>query len=198
MEEQGTLPEIAREFLRLGFVAYGGAAAHIAMMEERFVRQRAWVTRERFVDLVGAVNLLPGPTSTELAIYLGEIRGGVPGLITAGACFILPAAVLVVALAWAYLRFGAVPQMAGLLFGIKPVVVALMAQAIWNLARTAVKSAALAILAVGAVALAAWGVHALLLLVGAGILWMIMRAGKRLTRNQSGVCWNDGDGRRWR
>jgi chromate transporter len=185
MEERGTLPEIAREFLRLGFVAYGGAAAHIAMMEERFVRKRAWVTRERFVDLVGAVNLLPGPTSTELAIYLGEIRGGVPGLITAGACFILPAAVLVVALAWAYLRFGAVPQMAGLLFGIKPVVVALMAQAIWNLARTAVKSAALAILAAGAVALAAWGVHALLLLVGAGILWMIIGAGKSLARTRA-------------
>ena len=187
MEERGTLPEIAREFLRLGFVAYGGAAAHIAMMEERFVRQRAWVTRERFVDLVGAVNLLPGPTSTELAIYLGEIRGGVPGLITAGACFILPAAVLVVALAWAYLRFGAVPQMAGLLFGIKPVVVALMAQAIWNLARTAVKSAALAILAVGVVALAAWGVHALLLLIGAGILWMIIGAGRSLARTRAAI-----------
>ena len=194
MEERGTLPEIAREFLRLGFVAYGGAAAHIAMMEERFVRQRAWVTRERFVDLVGAVNLLPGPTSTELAIYLGEIRGGVPGLITAGACFILPAAVLVVALAWAYLRFGAVPQMAGLLFGIKPVVIALMAQAIWNLARTAVKSAALAILAVGVVALAAWGVHALLLLIGAGILWMIIGAGRSLARTRAAIVGMIGTG----
>ncbi|HKI12444.1 MAG TPA: chromate efflux transporter [Candidatus Acidoferrum sp.] len=187
MEEQGTLPEIAREFLRLGFVAYGGPAAHIAMMEERFVRQREWVTRERFVDLVGAVNLLPGPSSTELAIYLGEIRGGVPGLITAGACFILPAAVLVVGLAWAYVRFGAVPQVAGLLFGIKPVVVALIAQAIWNLARTALKSTALAILAVCVVALAAWGVHALLLLIGAGILWMIVGAGRNLARTRAAV-----------
>jgi len=187
MEEQGTLPEIAREFLRLGFVAYGGPAAHIAMMEERFVRQREWVTRERFVDLVGAVNLLPGPSSTELAIYLAEIRGGVPGLITAGACFILPAAVLVVGLAWAYVRFGAVPQVAGLLFGIKPVVVALIAQAIWNLARTALKSTALAILAVCVVALAAWGVHALLLLIGAGILWMIVGAGRNLARTRAAV-----------
>ena len=187
MEKQGTLREIAREFLRLGFVAYGGPAAHIAMMEERFVRQRAWVTRDRFVDLVGAVNLLPGPSSTELAIYLGEIRGGVPGLIVAGACFILPAAVLVVALAWAYLRFGAVPQMTGLLFGIKPVVVALIAQAIWNLGRTALKSAALAILAVCVVALAAWGVHALLLLIGAGILWMIIGAGRGLAKARAAV-----------
>ena len=194
MEQRGTLPEIAREFLRLGFVAYGGAAAHVAMMEERFVRQRAWVTRERFVDLVGAVNLLPGPTSTELAIYLGEIRGGIPGLITAGACFILPAAVLVVALAWAYLRFGAVPQMAGLLFGIKPVVVALMAQAIWNLGRAAMKSTALAILAVCVVALAAWGVHALLLLIGAGILWMIIGAGRSLARTRAAIVGMIGTG----
>jgi len=187
MEKRRTLREIAREFLRLGFVAYGGPAAHIAMMEERFVRQRAWVTRERFVDLVGAVNLLPGPSSTELAIYLGEIRGGVAGLIVAGACFILPAAVLVVALAWAYVRLGAVPQMTGLLFGIKPVVVALIAQAIWNLGRTALKSAALAILAVCVVALAAWGVHTLLLLIGAGILWMIIGAGRSLARTKAAV-----------
>jgi len=187
MEQKTPLLEIAREFLRLGFVAYGGPAAHIAMMEERFVRQREWVTRERFVDLVGAVNLLPGPSSTELAIYLGEIRGGVPGLIVAGVCFILPAAVLVGALAWAYLRFGAVPQVAGLLFGIKPVVVALIAQAVWNLARTALKSTALAILAVCVVAFAAWGVHALLLLVGAGILWMADREGKELAKTRAAI-----------
>jgi len=187
MEQKTPLLEIAREFLRLGFVAYGGPAAHIAMMEERFVRRRAWVTRERFVDLVGAVNLLPGPSSTELAIYLGEIRGGMPGLIVAGICFILPAAVLVVALAWAYLRFGAVPQVEGLLFGIKPVVVALITQAVWNLARTALKSTALAILAVCVVAFAALGVHALLLLMGAGVLWMAVREGKELAKTRAAI-----------
>ena len=187
MEQKTPLLEIAREFLRLGFVAYGGPAAHIAMMEERFVRQREWVTRERFVDLVGAVNLLPGPSSTELAIYLGEIRGGMPGLIVAGICFILPAAVLVVALAWAYLRFGAVPQVEGLLFGIKPVVVALITQAVWNLARTALKSTALAILAVCVVAFAALGVHALLLLMGAGVLWMAVREGKELAKTRAAI-----------
>ena len=187
MEQKTPLLEIAREFLRLGFVAYGGPAAHIAMMEERFVRRRAWVTRERFVDLVGAVNLLPGPSSTELAIYLGELRGGMPGLIVAGICFILPAAVLVVALAWAYLRFGAVPQVEGLLFGIKPVVVALITQAVWNLARTALKSTALAILAVCVVAFAALGVHALLLLMGAGVLWMAVREGKELAKTRAAI-----------
>ena len=102
IQARGTLAEIAREFLRLGFVAYGGPAAHVAMMEEDFVRRRAWLTRERFLDLVGAVSLLPGPSSTELAIYLGEIRAGLAGLIVAGACFILPATVLVSGLACEY------------------------------------------------------------------------------------------------
>src|SRR5437764_15471398 len=123
------LGEIARVFLRLGFIAFGGPAAHMALMEEEFVRRRAWVTRERFLDLGGAVSLLPGPSSTELAIYLGQIRGGVLGLILAGAAFILPAAFLVVALAWACARFGTAPQLAGLL-GVKPAVVVLIAQAI--------------------------------------------------------------------
>src|SRR5215469_9028357 len=115
VKRSGSLAEIATEFLRLGFVAYGGPAAHIAMMEERFVRRLGWVSRERFLDLLGAVNLLPGPSSTELAIYLGEVRGGMVGLVISGACFILPAAVLVIALAWAYQMYGAIPQVAGLL-----------------------------------------------------------------------------------
>jgi chromate transporter len=180
-KKSGNLAEIAREFLRLGFVAYGGPAAHIAMMEERFVRRLGWISRERFIDLLGAVNLLPGPSSTELAIYLGEVRGGLAGLVVSGSCFILPAAVLVVALAWAYASYGTVPQVAGLLFGIKPVVVALIAQAVWNLARTAVKSVALAGLAVSVVILAALGLPVLALLIGAGVLWILIREGHRLT-----------------
>lgn len=181
-KREGSLPEIAREFLRLGFVAYGGPAAHIAIMEEQFVRRRQWVTRERFLDLVGAVNLLPGPSSTELAIYLGELRGGIAGLILAGACFIMPAAVLVAALAWMYEKFGTVPQVAGLLFGIKPIVVVLVAQAVWNLARTAIKNTALAALAVFVVVFAFLGINVLLLLVAAGGLWMLMREGQRLKK----------------
>jgi chromate transporter len=185
-KRSGSLGEIAKEFLRLGFVAYGGPAAHIAMMEERFVRRREWVSHERFLDLVGAVNLLPGPSSTELAIYLGELRGGLAGLIVAGACFILPAAVLVVGLAWAYGKFGTVPQVAGLLFGIKPVVVALVAQAVWNLARTALKSVGLAVLAAVVVAVALLGVNVLLLLIGAGVLWMLIREGQKLAKSNAG------------
>ena len=177
-----SLQEIAKEFLRLGFVAYGGPAAHIAMMEERFVRRLAWVSRERFLDLVGAVNLLPGPSSTELAIYLGQISGGAAGLLVAGACFILPAAILVCAFAWAYLQYGAVPQMAGLLFGIKPVVVALIAQAIWSLGKAALKTVPLATLAVLVVALAVLGLPVLVLLIGAGVCWMLLRQGQALVK----------------
>jgi chromate transporter len=183
-QERGTLREIAKEFLRLGFVAFGGAAAHVAMMEERFVRRKQWLTRERFLDLFGAASLLPGPSSTELTMYLGEVRGGFAGLLVAGVCFILPAAVMVVALAWTYLKFGTVPQVAGLLFGIKPVVVALMAQAIWNLARVALRSVPLAILAAVAVVLAAVGQPLLVLLLGGGILWMVVTHGKKLARGE--------------
>lgn len=182
---RGSLREIAKEFLRLGFVAYGGPAAHIAMMEERFVCRLAWVSRERFLDLVGAVNLLPGPSSTELAIYLGEVRGGLAGLILAGACFILPAALLVVALSWAYGKFGAIPQVSGLLFGIKPVVVALIAQAVWNLARTALTNVWLVLLAIAVVLLALLGVNILLLLIGTGILSMTIRTGRNLANSKA-------------
>jgi chromate transporter len=177
---RGSLTDLAQEFLRLGFVAFGGPAAHIAMMEERFVRRLSWLPRERFLDMLGAVNLLPGPSSTELATYLGEMRGGLPGLFVAGACFILPAALLVIALAWAYQTYGSVPQVAGLLVGIKPVVVALIAQAVCNLARTALKNVRLAILAVAVLSLASFGVPVLALLIGSGVLWILFREGKRL------------------
>jgi chromate transporter len=178
------LGELAREFLRLGFVAFGGAAAHVAMMEERFVRRKGWLTRERFLDLFGAASLLPGPSSTELAIYLGELRGGITGMLVSGACFILPAAFMVVGLAWAYLRYGSVPQVAGLLFGIKPVVVALMTQAIWNLGRTALKSIPIIVLATAVVLLAALGQPLLVLLLGAGILWALITQRKTLVRQK--------------
>ena len=189
LQQPGGLAEVANEFLRLGFVAYGGPAAHIAMMEERFVRRRAWLTRERFLDLVGAASLLPGPSSTELAIYLGEIRAGLAGLIVAGACFILPAAFLVAALAWAYANYGAVPQVGGLLFGIKPVVVALVAQAVWNLGKTALRSVPLIALALAVVVLAIYGSPVLVLLLGAGFLWMTIREGKLLLSSRAVPAW---------
>ena len=165
--------EIARAFLRLGFVAFGGAAAHIAMMEEEFVRRRGWLTREEFLDRLGAVNLLPGPTSTEMAIYLGALRGGIPGLLIAGAAFIMPSALMMVVLAWLYQRYGTLPQIAGLLWGIKPVIVALLAQAVWSLSKTALKSRELMVISAMVLLLAAMHVSTLALLIGTGVAWIV-------------------------
>jgi chromate transporter len=176
----GQLLEIAREFLRLGFVAFGGPPVHFAMMEERFVRRFKWLSGERFLDLIGAVNLLPGATSTELTIYLGEIRGGIAGLIVAGAGFILPSAVMVGGLAWAYVKFGHLPQVEGLLFGIKPVVVALILPALWNLARAALKNAGLVALAIAVVVLALLGLNVITLLICAGFFWLLLRQARLL------------------
>jgi chromate transporter len=187
-QNQGQRWEIAREFLRLGFVAFGGPPVHFAMMEERFVRKLRWLSRERFLDLIGAVNLLPGPSSTELTIYLGEIRGGLLGLLVAGVCFILPAAVMVAALAWAYEKYGKLPQVAGLLFGIKPVVVALIIPALWNLGRTALKNVGLALLAIAVVVLALLGLNVITLLICAGVFWMLLREARRLLKLNSAAA----------
>ena len=153
-------------------MAFGGAAAHIGLMEEEFVRRRKWLSREDFLDRLGAVNLLPGPTSTEMTIYLGELRGGFPGLLVAGACFILPAAFMTVGLAWAYVRYGALPGLAGVLGGVKPIVVVLLVQAVWSLARSALKSRELMFLAAVVLALAALKVPTLPLLIGTGVAWI--------------------------
>ena len=165
--------EIAGAFLRLGFIAFGGPAAHIAMMEQEFVERRKWLSRQDFVDRMGAVGLLPGPSSTELAIYLGELRGGLAGLLIAGCSFILPAAVLVGLLAWAYQKYGSAPQIGAVLFGVKPAVVALIAQAVWSLGRVAVKSKELVFLAVVVLGLVAMHVSAIALLIGTGVAWIV-------------------------
>ncbi len=182
----GGLWEIAKEMLRLGFVAFGGPPVHFAMMEERFVRTKNWLSRERFLDLIGAVNLLPGPSSTELTIYLGEVRRGFAGLAVAGVCFILPSAVMVAALAWAYEKFGKLPQVEGLLFGIKPVVVALIIPALWNLGRVALKNPGLIMLAVAVVFLAALGVNLITLLICAGLFWMVVQQARRSSKLSAG------------
>ncbi len=164
------LAEVAAVFLRLGTIAFGGPAAHIAMMEEEIVRRRQWVSRDEFLDLLGAVHLIPGPNSTELAIHLGHRRAGWPGLIVAGACFILPAAVIVTAIAWAYVRFGTLPDARGLLAGIQPVILAVVAQALVGLAHSAVKSRLLAAAGVLAFVASALGLHELAVLFGTGVL----------------------------
>ncbi len=140
--EKGTAAEVARLFLRLGFLSFGGPAAHIALMRVEIVERRRWIGDRQFLDLVGAVNLMPGPNSTELGIYLGYLRAGWPGLIAAGVCFILPAMSIVLGLAWAYTLSGAVPAVSWLLYGVKPVVVAILVQALWAFGRTMLKGRA--------------------------------------------------------
>lgn len=163
------LRELAGLFLRLGLIGFGGPAAHIALMEHEVVQRRRWLTREAFLDLVSAANLIPGPNSTELAIHIGHRRAGWPGLVVAGACFILPAVVIVTLLAWAYVEYGSLPAASGLLRGVLPIVVVIVADALWRLGKTAITSRWLALLAAAATGLALAGVHELLVLLGAGV-----------------------------
>jgi chromate transporter len=169
------LRELAALFLKLGTISFGGPAAHIALMETEVVGKRQWLTRQQFLDLLGAANLIPGPTSTEMAINVGFVRAGWVGLCVAGASFILPAAVITGAFAWAYMRYGALTQAVSVLAGIKAAVIAVIAIAIWRLGRTAVKGVGLAVL--GGLSLAAFflGVNPIAILFGGGLLGMLAR-----------------------
>lgn len=167
--------ELAALFLRIGFTSFGGPPAHTAFMHREIVTQRGWLTNQEFLDLVGATNLIPGPNSTELAIHIGHRRAGWPGLLVAGACFILPATVIVLACAWAYVRYGSLPEAAGLLYGVKPIIVAIVAHAFWGLAHTALKTRfAAAICILGAAANLA-GANELVVLLGAALAAVLLR-----------------------
>ncbi|GAB2955144.1 chromate efflux transporter [Hymenobacter coalescens] len=168
-EPTTSLSELAWLFLRLGATAFGGPAAHIALMEEEVVRRRGWLSQQQFLDLLSATNLIPGPNSTELAIHIGYERRGWAGLLVAGSCFILPAMLLVMGFAWAYVRFGTLPALTGVLYGVKPVIVAVVAQALWSLGRTALTTWPLRLVAASALVLGLLGVHELLLLFAAGV-----------------------------
>ena len=169
------LREVAAMFLRLGLTAFGGPAAHIAMMEDEVVVRRRWLTRERFLDLLALANLLPGPSSSELAIYLGYECAGWAGLLVAGACFIVPAGLLVAALAWTYARFGSLPQTAGMLYAIRPVVVAIVFQALWRLGRVAIRDASALVVAVAAAAASIAGLMPVGVLLLSGIALTVAR-----------------------
>ena len=179
VSKNSSVREVASVFLKLGTIAFGGPAAHIAMMHDEACQRRQWVSEDRFLDLLGAANLIPGPSSTEMAIYLGYERAGWQGLIAGGVCFILPAMLIVLALAWAYVHYGSAPQAVWLLFGIKPVVVTVIVQALWKLLRTAVKGPLLA--AVGLLVLGSYlgGVNAVALIFGSGLLVMAIKNGRR-------------------
>jgi chromate transporter len=173
-EKRTSLAELALLFLKLGTIAFGGPAAHIAMMEDEIVRRRQWLSRDDFLDLLGATNLIPGPNSTEMAIHIGHRRAGWTGLLVAGGCFILPAMIMVGVISWAYVRFGNLPQAKGLLYGVKPVVLAIVLQAVWRLGRSALKTRLLLMIGVACAALNFLGANELAVLFGTGIIMTIL------------------------
>lgn len=180
---RAALWELARLFFRLGLTAFGGPAAHVGMMEDEVVRRRRWMTREEFLDLYGATNLIPGPNSTELAIHIGHRRAGFAGLVVAGSCFIVPAALITLGFAWSYVRFGALPGAGGLLYGVKPVIIAVVLQALWGLGRAALRTPLLLGVAAVCAGASLLGVHEIAILFGAGALVMAAR------RLDGGASW---------
>jgi chromate transporter len=168
------LQELSRLFLKLGILGFGGPNAHIAMMEAEVVISRQWLSQDRFLDLLGATNLIPGPNSTQMAIHIGYVYGGWLGLIVAGVSFILPGVVMTGVLAWAYVTFGAIPQVAFLLYGIKPAVLGVIVDALWRLGKKAVKSSKLLSIAI-AVSVVVWFAHVneIIALFGGGLVGML-------------------------
>lgn len=182
--------EVSGLFLKLGATGFGGPAAHIALMRREAVERRKWLTERAFLDLLGATNLIPGPNSTEMAIHIGYLRAGWPGLIAAGVCFIVPAMLLVMGMAWMYLKSGAVPQIAWVLYGIKPVVLALILHAVWGLGRSLLIGAKRKIAFVAVLGFYFAGADGIALLFGTGLLglgagWMRPR---RKDPDASGVA----------
>ena len=177
------LGELALLFLRLGITGFGGPAAHVSMMESEIVRRRRWISAERFLDMFGAANLIPGPSSTELAIYIGYEQAGVTGLLVAGICFILPAALITSVLGWLYVQFGKLPAVTGILYGIKPVIIAIVAQAVVNLAPRAAKSRLLWVVGILALFASIAGLDPILVLLAAGVLGV---AAKRMLHTPHG------------
>ncbi len=187
---EGTLRELARFFTRLGLTAFGGPAAHIAMMEQEAVRKRAWLTHEGFLDLLGACNLIPGPSSTQMAMSIGYQRAGVVGLVVGGFCFILPAVGLTLLIAWVYVHYGTLPQVQGLLYGVKPVVLAIVFHALWSLGKKAFRTRKLAALGLLALAASLVGLHPLLVLMGAGVFALTLQwLHEKRTMPAAGWAW---------
>jgi len=177
------LAEVAGLFLKLGLTAFGGPAAHVAMMHEEVVKRRKWVDDQQFLDLLGATNLIPGPNSTEMVIHLSFLRAGWPGLVIGGVCFVLPAALMVTALAWAYVRLGHTPAATWLLYGIKPPVIAIIAKALWDLGRKAAKGPLSILVGLTVFALYFAGVNEIALLFAGGLVVMIAANLHRLDRS---------------
>ena len=187
----GKIGQLLGLFVKLGVTAFGGPAAHIAMMEDEVVTRRGWLTRERFLDLIGATNLIPGPNSTEMAIHIGFVRAGIVGRVVAGVSFILPAALLTLGCAWIYDRFQTVPQAEALLYGIKPAVIAVILSAVWRLGKTAAKGPFLIGIGFLVTVLVLFGINEIIALLGGGIVGILWQLGSRLGKGKMllGFVW---------
>ena len=139
LKDRSSLSQVAKLFLKLGIIGFGGPAVHIALMEEEVVKKRAWISEEHFLDLVGATNLIPGPNSTEMTMHLGYERAGWKGLIIAGSCFIIPAVIITAFFAWLYQRYGQLPQVQPFIYGIKPAIIAVVVSLMISLGRKALR-----------------------------------------------------------
>jgi chromate transporter len=174
------LAEVGLLFLKLGFFSFGGPAVYIAMMRDEVVARRRWVDDERFLDLLGATNLIPGPNATEMAIHLGRVRAGWRGLVLAGVCFVVPAMLVTLGFAWAYVRYSSTPEVGCLLYGVKPVIIAVVVRALWALGRTAVSGPFLAAVGIAVLVLYLLGSNEIALLFGAAVFVMLVRNLPRL------------------
>ncbi|MBW7914398.1 MAG: chromate efflux transporter [Taibaiella sp.] len=174
----GGLKEVALYFFKLGVIGFGGPAVHIAMMEKELVEKRKWLTREHFLDLIGATNLIPGPNSTEMTMHCGHVRAGWKGLVVAGSCFIIPAVIITSIFAWAYATYGQLPEVEPFIYGIQPVVIGIILSALINLAQKAVKSVTLGIAGMVALVLCLAGINEIAVLFGmgfAGIMYHLLQ-----------------------
>jgi chromate transporter len=184
--DRGRLKDVAVVFLKLGTIGFGGPAGHVALMRREMIEKRRWLDEDRFLELFGASTLIPGPSSTELGMMLGYEHAGWPGLVVSGVCFIVPAVVIVLVLSWAYVRFGALPQTGWVLYGVEPVIVAVVADALWQLGGRALRSWPLAVLGAGVLLLYVEGVDVLVLLFGGAVLVTTARNARRL-RSQAAL-----------
>jgi chromate transporter len=184
--QKKSVSELAKLFSKLGLIAFGGPAAHIAMMQDEVVNKRKWMSEQHFLDLVGATNLIPGPNSTEMAIHIGQERAGGKGLIVAGLCFILPAVVITGFFAWLYKRYGQLPQIQAFIYGIKPAIIAIILAAVYPLAKKSLKTVELGMIGLTALALSLFGFSEIFIMVGAGLFALILAA----IRSKSNVTIN--------
>ena len=186
-KEKTSLKELAKLFTKLGLTAFGGPAAHIAMMQREVVDKRQWMDHGHFLDLIGATNLIPGPNSTEMAIHIGHERGGWKGLLVAGCCFVVPAVLITGVIAWLYQRYGQLPQVQPFIYGIKPAIIAIILAAVFPLAKKALKTVELGVIGVLALAASLMGLNEIFVLFGAGLAVLLLGLLRRPGQTLNGV-----------